>query len=50
MADFLRIRYENPKLKQSGIANQLSFSTSTLQRYRNYINMLSPYSIQSKHQ
>ena len=46
MADFMRAKYENPKLKQSEIANQLGYSSSTLQRYRNYINMLSPYSIQ----
>ena len=45
MADFMRVKYENPKLKQSEIANQLGLSTSTLQRYRNDINMLSPYRI-----
>ena len=39
------IKFENPKMKQSDIANQLGFSTSTLQRYRNDINMLSPYRI-----
>ena len=43
MADFMRVKYENPKLKQSEIANQIGLSTSTLQRYRNDINMLSPY-------
>ena len=43
MADFMRVKYENPKMKQSEIANQLSYSTSTLRRYRNDINMLSPY-------
>ena len=43
MADFMRVKYENPKLKQSHIANQLCLSSSTLQRYRNDINMLSPY-------
>ena len=42
MAHFMRIKYENPKLKQSEIANQLGYS-STLQRYRNDKNMLSPY-------
>ena len=47
MADFMRLKYENPKLKQSEIANQLSLSSSTIQRYRNDINMLSPYRIQS---
>ena len=45
MPDFMRMKYENPKMKQSEIANQLGHSTSTLQRYRNDINMLSPYKI-----
>ena len=44
-ADFMRIENENPKMKQSEIANQLSLSSSTIQRYRNYINLLSPYRI-----
>ena len=43
MADFMRLKYENPRMKQSEIANQLGKSSSTLQRYRNDINMLSPY-------
>ena len=46
MADFMRIKYENPRLKQSETANQLGYSNSTLQRYKNDINMLSPYRIQ----
>ena len=45
MNDFLNIKYQNPKLKQSEIANQLDISSSTLKRYRNDINMLSPYRI-----
>ena len=45
MADFMRVKNENPKLKQSEIANKLGLS-STVQRYRNDINMLSPYGIQ----
>ena len=45
MADFMRVKYENPKMKQSEIANQLGMSSSTLQRYRDDINMLSPYRI-----
>ena len=45
MADFMKVKYENPKLKQSEIANQLGISSSTIQRYRNDINMLSPYRI-----
>ena len=46
MADFMRVKHENPKLKQSEIANRLSLSSSTLQGYRKVINMLSPYRIQ----
>ena len=45
MADFMRVKYENPRMRQSEIANQLGMSSSTLQRYRNDINMLSPYRI-----
>ena len=48
MADFMRLKYENPKMKQSEIADQLGLSSSTLQSYRNDINMLSPYRFQSK--
>ena len=43
MADFMRLKYEKPRMKHSEIANQLARSSSTLQRYRNDINMLSPY-------
>ena len=45
MADFIRMKYEKLKLKQSQTANQLGYSTGTLQRYGNDINMLSPYRI-----
>ena len=45
MNDFMTIKYLNPKLKQSEIASQLNMSTSTIQRQRNDINMLSPYRI-----
>ena len=45
MADFMRVKYENPRMKQGDIANQLGMSSSTVQRYRNDINMLSPYRI-----
>ena len=45
MADFMRLKFENPKLKQSQLANQIDLSTNTLQRYRSDINMLSPYII-----
>ena len=45
MADFMKVKYENPRKKQSDIANQIGSSTSTLQRYRNDMKMLSPYRI-----
>ena len=45
MNDFMKIKYLNPKLKQAEIASQLNMSTSTIQRQRNDINMLSPYRI-----
>ena len=45
MNDFMHIKYQNPQMKQSEIANHLNMSPSTLQRYRNDINMLSPYRI-----
>ena len=43
MTDFMRVKCENPKLKQSEITIHLGLSSSTLQSYRNDINMLSPY-------
>ena len=43
MADFMRVKDDDPKMIQSETANQLGMSSSTLQRYRNDINMLSPY-------
>ena len=46
MADFMRNKYENPKLRQSKIANQLGYSSSTLERYRNNIITLLLYTIQ----
>ena len=45
MTDFMRVKYETPKMKQSQIANQIGLSTSTLRRNRNDMNMLSPYRI-----
>ena len=45
MNDFMNIKYQNPKMTQSEISNQLGMSSSTLKRYRNDINMLSPYRI-----
>ena len=47
MADFMRIKSENPKMKQSETANQLGYSSSTLQRYKNDMNKFSPNRIQS---
>ena len=43
MADFMRIKYEKSKLKQSEIANQLGYSFSTFHRNRNDKNVPSPY-------
>ena len=45
MNDFMNIKYQNPKMKQSEISSQLNMSPSTIQRYRNDINMISPYRI-----
>ena len=45
MNDFMHIKYQNPKMKQSEIANHLNMSSSTLQRFRNDLNMISPYRI-----
>ena len=45
LADFMRVKYEKPQMKQSEIANQLRIPSSTIQRYRNDINKLSPYRI-----
>ena len=47
MKDFMYIKYQNPKMKQSEISYQLGLSYSTVQRCRNDINMLSPYRINS---
>ena len=43
----MRFKYKTPKIKQSELANHLGYSTSTLQRYKNDVNMLSPYRFQS---
>ena len=48
MNNFMNIRYLNPKLKQSELASELDMSTSTIQRHRNDINMLSQYRINPK--
>ena len=46
MAKFMQKKFENPKLKQFEIADQLGDSSSNLQRYRNGKIMLSLYRIQ----
>ena len=43
MNDFMNIKYQNPKMTQSETSSQLNMSSSTIKRYRNDINMLSPY-------
>ena len=45
MNDFMNVKYQNPRLKQSEIASQLKRSTSSIQRQRNDINMNSPFRI-----
>ena len=45
MNDFMNIKYQNPKMTQSEISSQLNMSSSIIKRYRNDINMLSPYRI-----
>ena len=45
MNDFMNNKYQNPKLTQSEVSSKLNMSSSTIQRYRNDINMLSPYRI-----
>ena len=32
MADFMRLKYENPKMKQSQIADQFNLTSSTVKR------------------
>ena len=43
MLDFIEIRSNNPRMTQKQICNQLGTSDSTIKRYRNDINMDSPY-------
>ena len=45
MNDFMHVKFQNPRMKESERANRLNMSSSTLQRYRNDINMLSLYRI-----
>ena len=46
MAKFMQNKFEKPKMKQSEMADQLGYASSTIQRYRNDINMLPPFRIQ----
>ena len=41
----MEIKSNNPKLKESEIAKLLELSSSTIQRYKREITMLSPYRI-----
>ena len=41
----MEIKPVNTKLKQNQLAKELGCSSSTLQRYRNDVNMLSPHRI-----
>ena len=41
----MNIKYQNPKMTQSEISSQLNMSSSTIKRYKNDINMISPYRI-----
>ena len=45
MNDFMKIKYQNPKMTQSEISSQLNMSSSTIKRYRSDLNMISPYRI-----
>ena len=42
MAKFMEIKSINPRLKQSEMARELKISSSSIQRYRREINMVSP--------
>ena len=44
----MEIKFANPNLGQDPIAKKLDCSSSSLQRYRNYITILSPYRITAK--
>ena len=45
MVRLMKSKSVSPKLEQNQKAKELSYSSSTLQRYRNDINTLSPYRI-----
>ena len=44
---FIHIKFENSKLKQSETADQIGYSSSTLNTYRNELIMVSLYRIQT---
>ena len=48
MARFMEIKAMNPILTQKETANELGYSTSSLQRYKQDISMLSHYRIPPK--
>ena len=43
--DFMEEKYNNPRLTQKQICNQLGFTDRTIRRYRDNIKMNSPYRI-----
>ena len=43
--DFMEEKYNNPRLTQKEICNQLGFTDKTIRRYRDDIKMDSPYRI-----
>ena len=43
MLNFMEVKSSNPKMTQKQICNQLGLSDSTIKRYRNDINMDSPF-------
>ena len=45
--DFMEEKYNNPKLTQKQICNQLIFTDRTIRRYRDDIKMDSPYRIKN---
>ena len=45
MARFVEIKSVNTNLRYDGMAKELGCSSSTLQRYSQVINMLTPYRI-----
>ena len=46
--DFMEAKYDNPKITQKEICNQLGFSDRVIRRYRDDIKMDSPYRSSNK--